>query len=64
MSELGPKSEVAALRRNVCFAPVSGHRGRDCRADEAAPSAYLQFLFFEFLLLDQLFKGLAKNGVR
>jgi hypothetical protein len=26
MSESGPKPEVAALRRDVCFAPVSGHR--------------------------------------
>ena len=29
------KSEVAALRRDVCFAPVSGNRGRDCRGDDA-----------------------------
>jgi hypothetical protein len=26
MSQMGPKTEVAALRRDVCFAPVSGHR--------------------------------------
>jgi hypothetical protein len=26
MSETGPKTEVAALQRDVCFAPVSGHR--------------------------------------
>src|SRR5258707_1397180 len=26
MSALGQKPEVAALRRDVCFAPVSGHR--------------------------------------
>jgi hypothetical protein len=26
MSEMGSKTEVAALRRDVCFAPVSGHR--------------------------------------
>jgi hypothetical protein len=27
--------EVAALRRDVCFTPVSGHRGRDCQGDDA-----------------------------
>ena len=25
MSESGPKTEVAALRRDVCFTPESGH---------------------------------------
>jgi hypothetical protein len=26
MSPSGPKTEVAALRRDICFAPVNGHR--------------------------------------
>jgi hypothetical protein len=26
MSAVGSKTEVAALRRDFCFAPVSGHR--------------------------------------
>ena len=30
------KTEVAALRRDVCFTPVSGHRGRDYRGDDVA----------------------------
>src|SRR5258706_2949245 len=37
---LGSKTEVAALRRDVCFAPVSGHR----QAVSACPKPWMTLL--------------------
>src|SRR5258707_10795845 len=54
MSALGQKPEVAALRRDVCFAPVSGHRQAVLACPKSAASSigrrkiFHHFTFYGF----------------
>ena len=49
MSRSGSKTEVAALRRDVCFAPVSGHRQAVSACPKSAKKRKSTALFDHFV---------------